>query len=106
MGSERWDEVERTYAVDSAAVLPDLSGVEGVTEVSQPVVTVPASAVIVFAGVEKVLVVRQGKSAEVRVTTGRRLGEDIEIVEGLKRGDVVVARPGNLVGGQPVTVVP
>src|SRR5688572_6476607 len=37
MGSERWDEVERTYAVDAAAVLPDLSGVEGVTEVSQPV---------------------------------------------------------------------
>ena len=80
--------------------------VEIMTEVSQPVVTVPASSVIVFAGVEKVLIVRQGKSAEVRVTTGRRLGEDVEIVEGLKRGDVVVARPGNLVGGQPVTVVP
>jgi RND family efflux transporter MFP subunit len=80
--------------------------VEIMTEVSQPVVTVPASAVIVFAGVEKVLIVRQGKSAEVRVTTGRRLGEDVEIVEGLKRGDAVVARPGNLVGGQPVTVVP
>ncbi|MGH7303018.1 MAG: efflux RND transporter periplasmic adaptor subunit [Candidatus Rokuibacteriota bacterium] len=80
--------------------------VEIMTEVSQPVVTVPASSVIVFAGVEKVLVVRQGKSAEVRVTTGRRLGEDVEIVEGLKRGDAVVARPGNLVGGQAVTVVP
>jgi len=36
------------------------------TEVSQPVVTVPASAIIVFAGVEKVLVVRQGRTAEVR----------------------------------------
>ena len=80
--------------------------VDIMTEVSQPVVSVPASAVIVFAGVEKVLVVRQGKTSEVRVTTGRRLGEDVEIVEGLKRGDAVVARPGNLVGGQPVTVVP
>ena len=80
--------------------------VEIMTEVSQPVVTVPASAVIVFAGVEKVLVVRQGKTAEVRVTTGRRLGEDVEIVEGLKGSDPVVTRPGNLVGGQPVTVVP
>jgi len=80
--------------------------VEIMTEVSQPVVSVPASAIIVFAGVEKVLIVRQGKTAEVRVTTGRRLGEDVEIVEGLKRGDAVVARPGNLVGGQPVTVVP
>ncbi len=80
--------------------------VDIMTEVSQPVVSVPASAVIVFAGVEKVLIVRQGKTAEVRVTTGRRLGEDVEIIEGLKRGDPVVTRPGNLVGGQPVTVVP
>jgi len=80
--------------------------VEIMTEVSQPVVSVPASAIIVFAGVEKVLIVRQGKTAEVRVTTGRRLGEDVEIVDGLKRGDPVVTVPGNLVGGQPVTVVP
>src|SRR5436309_4859471 len=80
--------------------------VDIMTEVSQPVMTVPASAIIVFAGVEKVLVVRQGKSAEVRVTTGRRLGEDVEIIDGLKRGDPVIARPGNLIGGQPVTVVP
>jgi len=36
----------------------------------------------------------------------RRLGEDVEIIDGLKRGDAVVARPGNLVGGQPVTVTP
>ena len=76
------------------------------TEVSQPVVTVPATAIIVFAGVEKVLLVRQGKTAEVRVTTGRRLGDDVEVVDGLKRGDPVVTKPGNLVGGQPVHVVP
>ncbi len=80
--------------------------VEIMTEVSQPVVTVPSSAIIVFAGVEKVLLVRQGKTAEVRVTTGRRLGDDVEILDGLKRGDPVVAMPGNLVGGQPVQVVP
>ena len=80
--------------------------VDIMTEVSQPVVTVPAGAIIVFAGVEKVLLVRQGKTAEVRVTTGRRLGEDVEILDGLKRGDPVVTKPGNLVGGQPVQVVP
>jgi RND family efflux transporter MFP subunit len=79
--------------------------VEIMTEVSQPVVTVPSTAIIVFAGVEKVLVVRQGKTAEVRVTTGRRLGPDVEIVDGLKRGDPVVTVPGNLTGGQAVTVV-
>jgi len=80
--------------------------VDIMTEVSQPVVTVPAGAIIVFAGVEKVLLVRQGKTAEVRVTTGRRLGEDVEILDGLKRGDPVVTKPGNRVGGQPVQVVP
>ena len=78
--------------------------VEIMTEVSQPLVTVPSTALIVFAGVEKVLVVRQGKTVEVRVTTGRRLGSDVEIVEGLKRGDPVVTVPGNLTGGQAVTV--
>src|SRR3989442_4334937 len=80
--------------------------VDIMTNVSQPLVTVPASAIIVFAGVEKVLVVRQGRTAEVRVTTGRRLGEDVEIIDGIKRGEAVVARPGNLVGGQPVTGTP
>jgi RND family efflux transporter MFP subunit len=80
--------------------------VEIMTEVSQPVVTVPAGAIIVFAGVEKVLLVRQGKTAEVRVTTGRRLGEDVEILDGLKGGDPVISRPGNLTGGQSVTVAP
>ena len=80
--------------------------VDIMTEVSQPVVTVPASAIIVFAGVEKVLVVRAGKTAEVRVTTGRRLGEDVELVDGLKKGEAVVTRPGNLTGGQPVKIAP
>jgi HlyD family secretion protein len=77
-----------------------------VTEVAQPIVTVPASSLVVFAGVEKVLVVRGGKTAEVRVQTGRRLGEEIEILEGLKRGESVVDKPGNLTGGQAVSVKP
>jgi RND family efflux transporter MFP subunit len=77
-----------------------------VTEAAQPVVTVPASSLVVFAGVEKVLVVRGGKTAEVRVQTGRRLGEEIEILEGLKRGESVVDKPGNLTGGQAVSVKP
>jgi multidrug efflux pump subunit AcrA (membrane-fusion protein) len=79
---------------------------EIVTDAAQPVLTVPASALIVFAGVEKVLVVRSGKTAELRVQTGRRLGEEIEIVDGLKRGEFVVDRPGNLTGGQVVSTRP
>jgi RND family efflux transporter MFP subunit len=77
---------------------------EIVTDAAETIVTVPASALIVFAGVEKVLVVRGGKTAEVRVQSGRRLGEDVEIVDGLKQGEPVVDRPGNLTGGQAVSV--
>jgi membrane fusion protein, multidrug efflux system len=68
------------------------------------VVTVPAESIVTFAGVEKVLTVTKGKTAEVRVQTGRRLGEQVEVVNGLTAGQPVVQRPGNLVGGQAVTV--
>jgi RND family efflux transporter MFP subunit len=104
-------ELNRTLTVE--AEVPNERGLlrpgafaraEIVTEAAQPVLTVPGSALVVFAGVEKVLVVRGGRTAEVRVQTGRRLGEEIEIVEGLKRGEAVVDRPGNLTGGQAVTV--
>ena len=99
--------VEAEVPNERASLRPgSFARVDIVTDVSQPVTTVPASAIIVFAGVEKVLVVRQGRTAEVRVTTGRRFGEDVEIADGLKRGDAVVTRPGNLTGGQAVKVLP
>lgn len=75
-----------------------------VVQSDQKIVTVPASALVVFAGIEKVLTVKDGTAAEVRVQTGRRLGERVEIVRGLEAGQGVVAEPGNLAGGQPVTV--
>jgi RND family efflux transporter MFP subunit len=97
--------VEAEIPNERAVLRPgSFARVEIVTDAGRSVVTVPATSIIVFAGVEKVLVVRQGKTAEVRVTTGRRLGEDIEILEGLKRGEAVVASPGNMTGGQAVTV--
>src|SRR5262245_32208400 len=77
---------------------------EVVVQADERVVTVPATALVTFAGVEKVLTVRDGKSEEIRVTAGRRLGERIEIVTGLKAGQPVVDPPGNLTGGQPVAV--
>jgi RND family efflux transporter MFP subunit len=106
-------ELNRTLTVE--AEIPNERGVlragafaraEIVTEASQPIITVPTSSLIVFAGVEKVLVVRGGKTAEVRVQTGRRMGESVEIVDGLKRGEAVVTNPGNLTGGQTVSVKP
>jgi RND family efflux transporter MFP subunit len=70
------------------------------------IVTVPATAVVTFAGVEKVLTVDKGRAVEVRVTTGRRLGDRTEIVAGLAPGTPVVGQPGNLTAGQPVAVQP
>ena len=77
---------------------------EVVVQQGDKVVTVPASALVTFAGVEKVLTVRAGKSEELRVTTGRRLGDQVEIVAGVKAGEPIVVQPGNLTGGQAVTI--
>jgi len=77
---------------------------EVVVQADDRIVTVPTTALVTFAGVEKVLTVRDGKSEELRVTTGRRLGDRVEVVAGLKAGQPVVDPPGNLTGGQAVTV--
>jgi membrane fusion protein, multidrug efflux system len=76
-----------------------------VTQAAQPVVMVPASAIVTFAGIEKVMTVKDGKSVERRVQTGRREGARVEIVSGLVAGETVVAEPGNLTGGEAVSVV-
>jgi hypothetical protein len=52
------------------------------------------------------MTVRDGLSLEKRVQSGRRIGDRVEIVEGLQSEELVVVEPGNLVGGQPVTVSP
>jgi len=75
-----------------------------VTQAAQPVVMVPVSAIVTFAGIEKVLGVKDGKSVERRVQTGRREGARVEIVSGLNAGEPVVVEPGNLTGGQSVQV--
>lgn len=78
--------------------------VDIVTQASDPVIRVPSAALVVFAGIEKVLVVRQGKIAELRVQTGKRSNESVEIVSGLTPGEQVVLQPGNLAPGQAVVV--
>jgi RND family efflux transporter MFP subunit len=79
---------------------------EIVTQSSEPAVVVPASSIVRFAGIEKVMSVEGGKAVEKRVRTGRRAGDRIEIVDGVTAGEPVVLEPGNLVGGQPVRVAP
>ena len=106
-------EQNRTLTIE--AEVPNQAGVlrpgafsraEIIVAADQPAIFVPASSIVVFAGIEKVLTIRDGKAQERRVVTGRREKDRVEIVEGLKSGEPVVVDPGNLVGGQPVIVKP
>jgi RND family efflux transporter MFP subunit len=72
------------------------------TTSSETAVTVPASAVVTFAGIQKVFTVRDGKAVERNVVVGHRTPEWAEITEGLKADEPVIISPGNLVSGQPV----
>jgi len=78
---------------------------EIVTNDAKMAVTVPNNAIITFAGIEKVIVVQNGKALERPITTGRRNAEFTEIVAGISVGEKVVVDPGNLQSGQPVEVV-
>jgi multidrug efflux pump subunit AcrA (membrane-fusion protein) len=69
---------------------------------AESAVLVPASSVVAFAGVTKVLTVQDGKIVEARVRTGRRRGDQIEVLEGLAAGVPIVAEPGNLTAGTAV----
>jgi hypothetical protein len=77
---------------------------EIVVDPAQPAVLVPGGAIVSFAGVSKVLGVADGRIVERRVRTGRRVGDRVEVLEGLAAGDAVVAEPGSLSAGQAVAV--
>jgi multidrug efflux pump subunit AcrA (membrane-fusion protein) len=77
---------------------------EIVIQSGDPAVLVPASSVVTFAGIEKVVGVKDGKAVERKVRTGRRSGDQVEIVDGVKAGDPVIVQPGNIVTGEPVRV--
>jgi len=78
---------------------------EIVTNDAKMAVTVPNKAIVTFAGIEKVIVVQNGKALEKPVTTGRRNGDWTEIVAGVTVGEQVIVDPGNLQSGQTVAVV-
>ncbi len=78
---------------------------EIVTNDAKLAVTVPNSAIVTFAGIEKVIVVQNGKALEKPITTGRRNAEFTEIVAGISVGEKVIVDPGNLQSGQAVEVV-
>lgn len=78
---------------------------EIVTNDAKMAVAVPSKAIVIFAGIEKVIVVQNGKALEKPITTGRRNGDLTEIVAGVNVGEQVIVDPGNLQSGMAVQVV-
>jgi RND family efflux transporter MFP subunit len=104
------DESTRTLLVEAEVPNPEhtlrpgaFASAEIVIDPDDTAILVPASAVVAFAGVTKVLTVADGKIVEARVRTGRRRGDQIEVLEGLAAGTPIVAEPGNLTAGTAVT---
>jgi RND family efflux transporter MFP subunit len=77
---------------------------EIVVEASVPALVIPFDSVVSFAGVDKVFVVENGKTAERRVRLGRRQGALVEVEHGLSAGTTIVAQPGTIVAGEAVRV--
>jgi RND family efflux transporter MFP subunit len=107
------DETSRTLMVE--AEIPNRDGqlrpgsfanASIVSSDADRAVIVPTTSLVTFAGVEKVLSIKDGKVIEKRVTIGRRDSQRLEIVSGVVAGDLVIVTPGNLVEGTPVKVAP
>lgn len=64
---------------------------------------VPASSVVLRGQMEVVFLVREGRANLRIVKTGKRVGDEVEIVSGIEAGEtIVVDDPSGLVDGQPV----
>ncbi len=75
------------------------------TDRREKALIVPSEAVFTFAGLEKAFVIENGKVSERIIRTGTRLKDGVEVIEGLKEGDVVAtSNLGNLQQGREVTV--
>jgi RND family efflux transporter MFP subunit len=105
-------EDSRTLAVEAEVPNPDgrlkpgsFARAEIVVRGGEPAVLVPASSIVTFAGVDKVIGVAGDTTREQQVKKGRRSGDQVEILAGVKAGDPVVVEPGNLVSGEKVRVV-
>jgi RND family efflux transporter MFP subunit len=64
---------------------------EIVVDPNERALAVPENSIVQFAGVEKVWLVRDNAAVSQRVRSGRRQGSLVEILEGLKPNDVILA---------------
>ncbi len=103
------DETNRTLPVEAVVPNPadalrpgQFATAEIIVSETDRALVVPADAIVTFAGVQKVLTVKDGRAHEQRIRIGRREGQRVEVVDGLAGGDVVIRDPGDLVDGVPV----
>ncbi|MCP5525603.1 MAG: efflux RND transporter periplasmic adaptor subunit [Verrucomicrobiales bacterium] len=74
-----------------------------VVDPDEPGLSIPDNALVTFAGIEKIVTVKDGKALERTVTTGRRGPDWIEVLSGLTAGEEVILDPAGLRTGQPVS---
>lgn len=96
--------VEAEVSHDGSLKPGSFARAEIVTNDRDAAVTVSPRAIVTFAGIDKVLLIRDGKALERPVTLGRRTAEWVEIIKGVQVGDQVILDPGNLQTGSPVVV--
>lgn len=104
-------ETNRTLPVEAVVPNPDdalrpgqFATADIVISSTDRALVVPRDAIVTFAGLQKVLTVVDGRAHELRIRTGRREGDRVEVVDGLRGGEVVILDPGDLVDGVPVRV--
>jgi RND family efflux transporter MFP subunit len=76
-----------------------------ITDAARQVLTLPTEAVVIFAGLHKVLIVDGGKVREIPVDVGQRRDGRVEITGGLVEGAAVIASPAGLAQGDSVSVL-
>jgi RND family efflux transporter MFP subunit len=97
--------VEAEVANQAALIRPGSFATADIVVASDAAaVLVPSSAIVTFAGVEKVMTVEDGTIVEKRVSLGRRDNGRVEVLSGVATGAVVVTEPGNLVDGERVRI--
>jgi RND family efflux transporter MFP subunit len=77
---------------------------EIVVDTSDQATVVPTSAIVNFAGIDKVIQVEDGKAVETQVEVGRHDAQWTEVVSGVAVGAEIVLDPGNLQQGQAVAI--
>jgi RND family efflux transporter MFP subunit len=96
--------IEAEVPNQSGRLRPGTFAKAEIVTANDPAIVIPQAALVMFAGIEKVLLVKDGKAREQRVRTGLRVGDRVELIEGVSPGDVVILTPGGLADGSPVRV--